>query len=131
MTSNLFVLAWVHERVPMDAKVLPDLGFDLFPRVDWLLNMSEYIIVGEVTALIATIFLHRYRQLLLRRMCLIMGTLYIFRAVCMASTVFPMANDKYYCSPQLRDPAHPDRSIPLGKYLDFLFSHNEIHLIIY
>jgi hypothetical protein len=114
MTSNLFVLAWVHERVPMTTRVLPDLGFDLFPRVDWVLNISEYIIMGEVAALFTTVALHRYRQLLLRRMCLIMGTLYIFRAICMASTVFPVANDKYYCSPQLRDAQNPDQSIPLG-----------------
>lgn len=101
MNFNLFILATVHERVPMKTKPLPDLGFDLFPRVDWVLNISEYIIMGEFTLVIIMIVLHKYRQLLLRRLCLIIGTLYIFRGICMISTVFPVANDKYYCAPQM------------------------------
>lgn len=101
MNFNLFILAFVHERVPIKTPPLPDLGFDLFPRVDWVLNISEYIIMGEFSLVILMIVLHKYRQLLLRRFCLIIGTLYIFRGICMISTVFPVANDKYYCAPQL------------------------------
>lgn len=101
MNFNLFILAIVHERVPRQMAPLPDLGFDIFPRVDWVLNISEYIIMGEFTSVIIMIILHKYRQLLLRRLCLIIGTLYIFRGVCMISTVFPVANDKYYCAPQM------------------------------
>jgi len=101
MNFNLFILAIVHERVPINTKPLPDLGFDLFPRIDWVLNISEYIIMGEFTSVIIMIILHKYRQLLIRRLSLIIGTLYIFRGICMISTVFPVANDKYYCAPQL------------------------------
>ena len=101
MNFNLFILAIVHERVPRQTAPLPDLGFDIFPRVDWVLNISEYIIMAEFTMVIIMIILHKYRQLLLRRLCLIIGTLYIFRGVCMISTVFPVANDKYYCAPQM------------------------------
>lgn len=32
-----------------------------------------------------------------------MGILYLFRAMCMVSTVLPLANHNYYCSPQVRD----------------------------
>lgn len=101
MNFNLFILAIVHERVPTDTKPLPDLGFDIFPRVDWVLNISEYIIMAEFSLVIIIIVLHKYRQLLLRRFCLIVGTLYIFRGICMISTVFPVANDNYYCAPKL------------------------------
>ncbi len=30
-----------------------------------------------------------------------MGVLYLFRAICMASTQLPIANKNYYCSPQV------------------------------
>lgn len=101
MNFNLFILAIVHERVPTKTAPLPDLGFDIFPRVDWVLNISEYIIMGEFTMVIIMVILHKYRQILLRRLCIIIGTLYIFRGICMISTVFPVANDKYYCAPQM------------------------------
>lgn len=39
--------------------------------------------------------------MLFRRLCLIMGVLYLFRAVCMIATVLPRANHNYYCSPQV------------------------------
>lgn len=101
MNFNLFILAIVHERVPLKAKPLSDLGFDIFPRVDWVLNISEYIIMGEFALVIIMIISHKYRQLVLRRFSLIIGTLYIFRGICMISTVFPVANDRYYCAPQM------------------------------
>lgn len=118
MTLNLFVLAVVHERVPSQIQQpLPDIAFDLLPKADWTLSIAEYVIVMQVTAVLILIFLHRYRlvaffplrsshlcdhrTVVFRRLCLIMGVLYLFRAVCMISTVMPRANHNYYCSPQV------------------------------
>ncbi|RWS27645.1 phosphatidylcholine:ceramide cholinephosphotransferase 1-like protein [Leptotrombidium deliense] len=47
-----------------------------------------------------------------------MGVLYLFRAICMISTVFPRANDLYYCAPQLKnysDPTQPP--VPTGVFI--------------
>lgn len=116
MIFNLFVLATVHERVPIGTKPLSDLSFEIFPRRDWVLNISEYIIMGLFSFLIGMIVLHKYRQLLLRRLCLIIGTLYIFRGISMISTVFPLANETYKCNPQMNS------TIPIttGNYLNYL-----------
>lgn len=62
MTLNLFVLAVVHERVPTHIKQpLPDIAFDALPKADWALDIAEYIIIVQVSALLFTLFLHRYR----------------------------------------------------------------------
>lgn len=61
MTLNLFVLAVVHERVPTHVKPLPDIAFDALPKADWALDIAEYIIIVQVSALLFTLFLHRYR----------------------------------------------------------------------
>ena len=62
MTLNLFVLAVVHERVPTNIRQpLPDIAFDALPKADWALDIAEYIIVVQVSAVLFTLFLHRYR----------------------------------------------------------------------
>lgn len=39
--------------------------------------------------------------IIFRRLCVIIGILYLYRAACMISTVLPRANLNYYCSPQV------------------------------
>lgn len=66
MTLNLFVLAVVHERVPEHiAQPLPDIAFDVLPKADWMLNVAEYVIIVQMTAVLALMFLHRYRSVCL------------------------------------------------------------------
>ena len=63
MTLNLFVLAVVHERVPAHiTQPLPDIAFDVLPKADWMLNVAEYVIIAQVTAVLILMFLHRYRS---------------------------------------------------------------------
>ncbi|RWS07865.1 phosphatidylcholine:ceramide cholinephosphotransferase 1-like protein, partial [Dinothrombium tinctorium] len=122
MISNLFVLAIVHERVPRQAPPLPDLGFDLLPRADKALDVSEYIIVFYSTSILLLLFLHRYRQIIFRRIAVMMGILYLFRAICMISTVFPLANDRYYCSPQLFNHSDGEKAnVTTGEYISEIF----------
>jgi hypothetical protein len=66
MTLNLFVLAVVHERVPSHiTQPLPDIAFDVLPHADWMLNVAEYVIIAQVTAVLILMFLHRYRYVCL------------------------------------------------------------------
>ncbi|KAH9414366.1 sphingomyelin synthase, partial [Dermatophagoides pteronyssinus] len=98
---NLAVLAIIHERVPYDAATLPDIAFDLLPRYDLALNVSEYIIMFMSTSVLLMIACHRYRWIIISRLFIILGLLYIFRAICMSVTQVPVSNKDYYCSPRL------------------------------
>ena len=48
-----------------------------------------------------TVLLHRHRFILVRRVCLIVGLLYGYRALTMIITVLPAANPEYLCDPQV------------------------------
>lgn len=98
---NLTILAVIHERVPRSQPPLPDVTFSLLPKIDWALDISEYIIMFMTTCLLLITLLHRYRSIVFRRLCLILCVLYLLRAICMAVTQLPVANPQYYCSPQL------------------------------
>lgn len=124
MTLNLTVLAIIHERVPRNQPPLPDLAFDILPTADWALSVAEYIIVIQVVGVVVLVFLHRYRVIIFRRLCLIMGVLYLFRAICMASTQVPVANTNYYCSPQLRNSSDPSGrlNVTTGQFIGIIAS---------
>ena len=80
---------------------LPDVTFDLLPKNNRALDISEYIIIFMTASVLVIIVLHRYRSILFRRFCLILSILYLLRAICMAFTQLPVANPQYYCSPRL------------------------------
>ena len=101
MNLNLFVLAVVHDKVPHNDLALPDLGFDILPRTDWALNLSELIMVGEVVLVLIMISFQNCRGLLLRRLFVVVGTTYILRGFFMIATIFPSADNWYGCAPQL------------------------------
>lgn len=66
MTLNLFILAIVHERVPLQIKEpLPDIAFDALPSADRALDVAEYIIVSQVTLVFILLFIHKHRYVLL------------------------------------------------------------------
>lgn len=103
MTLNLTVLAIIHERVPMKEPHLPDIGFDLFPDNRRFLDVAEYFIVVQMVGIFILLFFHKHRSIILRRICIIMGVIYFFRAISMASTQLPLASRNYQCSPQLKN----------------------------
>ncbi|KAH9522664.1 sphingomyelin synthase [Dermatophagoides farinae] len=98
---NLAVLAIIHERVPYDTATLPDIAFDLLPKYDLALNVSEYIIMFMSASVLLMIASHRYRWIIISRLFIILGLLYIFRAICMSVTQVPVSNKDYYCAPRL------------------------------
>ncbi|KAG8233362.1 hypothetical protein J437_LFUL005823 [Ladona fulva] len=95
-------LALVHERVPDRDKYgpLPDVVLDHITAVDWGLSVSEILImICSNTALLVLLF-HRHRFIVLRRIFLILGILYLMRSITMYVTVLPVASQTYYCSPK-------------------------------
>lgn len=101
MNSNLVMLAIIHDRVPADQMALPDLGFDIIPSWNFALNVSEFIMIGEVVLVLVIIGLQDCRGLLLRRLFVVVGSTYILRGFFMIVTVFPSANNRHGCAPQL------------------------------
>lgn len=123
MILNFLVLAIIHERVPRyicngTAKIerLPDLSFDILPEAAWGLTVAEYIISIQAFIVFILLFIHRYRVILFRRLCLILGVIYFARAICMSSTQVPLIKDDY-CA----DPMPPEIKANWGSYLSEIF----------
>ncbi|XP_034245360.1 phosphatidylcholine:ceramide cholinephosphotransferase 2-like isoform X2 [Thrips palmi] len=98
-------LSLVHERVP-DKKTygpLPDIFFELFPKVPWALTVSEIIIVVSTNVTFLVLLFHKHRFIVFRRLFLMMSLLYLMRSVTMFVTVLPMSDPTYYCSPKANE----------------------------
>lgn len=102
MILNFVVLAIIHERAPRSGR-LPDISFDLLPEAAWGLDVAEYIISIQAFTVFILLFLHRYRVILFRRLCLLMGIIYFARAICMSSTQVPLIRDDYCAKPMTPD----------------------------
>ena len=124
MILNLLVISVIHERIPMQEPHLPDIAFDVLPDHRHFLDIAEYVIVIQSFCIGVLLFFHKHRfvekfstliiihssthfelnehrSTILRRICIIMGIIYFFRALCLASTQLPLASKNYYCSPQV------------------------------
>lgn len=95
-------LSITHERVP-NQDPLPDIVLDFFRYQNWALTASEVLLsIQTVTAVLICIF-HKHRFIVLRRLCLILGLLYGYRAITMFVTVLPISNTHYECDPKLSE----------------------------
>jgi len=96
-------LAFVHDRVPFEYDPLPDVILDNVKYQHWGLDASEILLMTLVwTTVLITIF-HKHRFIVYRRIFLIGGLHYFYRAITMALTVLPVADKKYredICQPQ-------------------------------
>ncbi|KAH9376382.1 hypothetical protein HPB48_001769 [Haemaphysalis longicornis] len=99
---NLTCIAVIHERVPDRAThpPLPDIYFDVFPPVDWALDVSEYIIIFCMWTTLGLMLVHRYRWIVMQRVFFIMALLYFMRGITMSVTQVPIASTTYFCSPK-------------------------------
>ncbi|KAH9376384.1 hypothetical protein HPB48_001771 [Haemaphysalis longicornis] len=99
---NLTCIAVIHERVPDRAThpPLPDIYFDIFPPVDWALDVSEYIIIFCMWTTLGLMLVHRYRWIVMQRVFFIMALLYLMRGITMSVTQAPIASTTYFCSPK-------------------------------
>jgi len=99
-------LALTHDRVPMTdeegdrVKPLPDIILDNVTYQHWGLDASEYIIMISFWIAFLTCIFHKHRCVVLRRVFILVGLHYYYRAVTMFVTVLPVADPNYKCAPQ-------------------------------
>lgn len=92
-------LALTHERVP-EIDSLPDFTLDNIKTQSWGLDASEIVImICTLMAFLVSIF-HKHRFIVLRRIFLLVGIHYYYRAVTMYLTVLPKPNEHYTCAPK-------------------------------
>ncbi|XP_055517561.1 sphingomyelin synthase-related protein 1 [Leucoraja erinacea] len=97
------VMVIVHERVPdmQTYPPLPDIFLDSVPRIPWAFAMAE--VCGVVLCIIwlLLLLLHKHRSILLRRMCSLMGTVFLLRCVTMFVTSLSVPGHHLQCSGKL------------------------------
>jgi len=94
-------LSITHELRQADASPLPDITLDNIPYQSWALDVSEILIMGATISAALVVVFHKHKLILIRRVCLIVGLLYGYRAITMIVTVLPSANREYKCDPKL------------------------------
>lgn len=100
-------LSITHELRQPDAKPLPDLLLDNIPYKLWALDVSEILIMSATIVAGLVVIFHKHRLILIRRISLIVGLLYGYRAITMIVTVLPSANVEYKCDPVLNHTITP------------------------
>ena len=93
-------LAFLHDRVP-ETEPLPDLFLDHVKYKEWGLHLSEFLLVLNTLAAFLVVILHCHRTIILRRIFLILGLLYFYRALTMCVTVLPKADPHAICLPKI------------------------------
>merc|ERR1712213_288913 len=63
------------------------------------LDVSEYLLMISTLSAILVVILHKHRLIILRRIWLLLGILYYYRALTFFVTVLPKADEDYECSP--------------------------------
>eukprot|EP00092_Neocalanus_flemingeri_P036709 GFUD01039965.1.p1 GENE.GFUD01039965.1~~GFUD01039965.1.p1 ORF type:complete len:346 (-),score=108.89 GFUD01039965.1:17-1054(-) len=95
-----FSLALTHDRVP-DYNPLPDIVLDNTTYHQWGLKASEIIIIISIVLAFFTVIVHTHRMIIIRRVFLILGLLYMYRGLTMFVTVLPISDKNYECAPKL------------------------------
>jgi len=93
-------LALTHDRVPAVAP-LPDIILDNVTYQHWGLDASEIIIMVAFWIAFLTCIFHKHRFVVLRRVFILVGLHYYYRAITMFVTVMPVADTTYRCADKL------------------------------
>ena len=93
-----FSLAFTHDRYP-EGEPLPDIILDSIPYQHWGLDVSEYLLMISTMSAVFIVSLHKYRLIVLRRIWLLLGILYYYRAMTFFVTVLPKSDETYQCAP--------------------------------
>lgn len=103
-----FVMVFVHDRVPDMKKYppLPDIVLDNVPLIPWAFKMCEVtaLILGVVLGI--TLFLHKHRIIVVRRMAAFCGTVFLLRCVTMFVTSLSVPGIHLECSGKVSS-CHP------------------------
>jgi len=100
--ATTVALSITHERIPR-YDPLPDIILDFFRYQPWALTASEVLLSIQCATAFCICLFHKHRFIVLRRLFLILGLLYGYRAVTMFVTVLPVADPQYECDPKLSD----------------------------
>uniref|UniRef100_A0A671RU48 Sphingomyelin synthase-related protein 1 n=1 Tax=Sinocyclocheilus anshuiensis TaxID=1608454 RepID=A0A671RU48_9TELE len=95
-----FVMVIVHERVP-DMRMyppLPDIFLDSVPRIPWAFAMAEACGVILCSVWLLVLLLHKHRSILLRRLCNLMGTVFMLRCITMFVTSLSVPGQHLQCT---------------------------------
>jgi len=92
-----FSLAFTHDRHPSSSEPLPDIILDNIKYQRWGLDVSEYLLMVSTLSAIAVVCFHKYRLIVLRRIWLLLGVLYYYRAMTFFVTVLPKSDETYEC----------------------------------
>lgn len=140
-------LSITHDRLPDRAIYgpLPDIVLDNVTAQDWALDISEIMIMIVLYSSILIIIFHKYRFIVLRRLCQLISILYLMRAITMFVTVLPPPSKTYFCSPKANETSVylvAKRSIKLiagmglsinGQHVycgDYIFSGHTVMLVL-
>ncbi|MEE6515900.1 hypothetical protein FKM82_025018 [Ascaphus truei] len=95
-----FVMVIVHERVPdmQTYPPLPDIFLDSVPRIPWAFAMTEMCGVVLCYIWLLVLLLHKHRSILLRRLCSLMGTVFLLRCITMFVTSLSVPGEHLQCS---------------------------------
>lgn len=95
-----FVMVIVHERVP-DTRTyppLPDIFLDSVPRIPWAFAMAEACAAILCYMFLLILLLHKNRSILLRRLCSLMGTVFLLRCCTMFVTSLSVPGQHLKCT---------------------------------
>ncbi|XP_021179873.2 sphingomyelin synthase-related protein 1 isoform X2 [Fundulus heteroclitus] len=95
-----FVMVIVHERVP-DMRTyppLPDIFLDSVPRIPWAFVMAEACGLILCYMFLLILLLHKHRSILLRRLCSLMGTVFLLRCCTMFVTSLSVPGQHLKCA---------------------------------
>ncbi|KAM9804382.1 sphingomyelin synthase-related protein 1-like [Neosynchiropus ocellatus] len=102
-----FVMVIVHERVP-DMRTyppLPDIFLDSVPRIPWAFAMAEACGLILCYMLLLILLLHKHRSILFRRLCSLMGTVFLLRCCTMFVTSLSVPGQHLQCASKMYDDA--------------------------
>ncbi|XP_003964211.3 sphingomyelin synthase-related protein 1-like [Takifugu rubripes] len=100
-----FVMVLVHERVP-DMRTyppLPDIFLDSVPRIPWAFAMAEACGVILCYMFLLILLLHKHRSILFRRLCSLMGTVFLLRCCTMFVTSLSVPGQHLQCASKTYD----------------------------
>ncbi|KAJ8418208.1 hypothetical protein AAFF_G00139170 [Aldrovandia affinis] len=98
-----FVMVIVHDRVPdmQTYPPLPDIFLDSVPRIPWAFSMAEACGLVLCSIWLLVLLLHKHRSILLRRLCSLMGTVFMLRCVTMFVTSLSVPGQHLQCSAKM------------------------------
>ncbi|XP_056465554.1 sphingomyelin synthase-related protein 1-like [Gadus chalcogrammus] len=100
-----FIMVIVHERVP-DMRTyppLPDIFLDSVPRIPWAFAMAEACGLILCYIILLILILHKHRSILFRRLCSLIGTVFLLRCFTMFVTSLSVPGQHLKCASKMYD----------------------------